>query len=80
MDVFERLKERRPAVQSSEEIGMRVGTHDCTSHDATGRSERSEGNYAMYREWGPAEHLSIDSDGDGADDASEDLAKTRREG
>jgi len=79
LDVIERLKECRPAVQSSEEIGVCVGTHDCTSDDAACRSERGEGKYAMDREWGAAEHLSIDKDGEGANDASEDLTKTRRE-
>lgn len=62
LDVVERLKERRPAVQSLEEIGMRVGAHDRTSDDAACRSERGEGKYAMDRERGAAEHLSIDDD------------------
>jgi len=80
LDVVERLKERSPAVQSLEEIGMRVGTHDCTSDNAACRSERGEGKYAIDRKWGAAEHLSIDNDGEGANDTSEDLTKTRREG
>jgi len=80
LDVVERLKERRPAVQSSEEIEMRFGAHGCTSDDAACRSERGEGSYAMDREWAAAavEHLSIDDDGEGADDASEDLIKDEK--
>jgi len=75
LDVVERLKERRPAVQSSEELEMRFGTHGCTSDGAAHRSERGEGSHAMDREWAAAEHLSIDDGGEGADDASEDLLK-----
>jgi len=80
LDVVERLKERRPAVQSSEEIEMRFGTHGCTSDDAACGSERGEGSYAMDREWGAAAHLSIDDDREGSDDASEDRVITLRAG
>jgi len=55
-----------------------VGTHDRTCDDTAGRSEGGEGGYAMHREWGPAEELSIYNDGEGTDDTSGDSVVTLR--
>jgi hypothetical protein len=58
---------------------VRVGTHDRTSDDTGCRSEGGEGGYAMHREWGPAEELSIYNDGECTNDTSGDLRKWGRE-
>jgi hypothetical protein len=69
------LKERRPVVKITEEIGVRVGAHECAADDAARRGDRSKGGDAIDGNRYPTEHLAIDDDGQSANDAAGNLGK-----
>lgn len=77
LDVIYRLKERRPVVKITEEIGVRVGARDCAADDATRRGDRSHGGDAIDGNRRPTEHLAIDDDGESANDAAGKLGRGR---
>jgi len=77
LDVIYRLKERRPVVKITEEVEVGVGAHGCAADDATRRGDRSKGGDAIDGDRCPTEHLAIDDDGQGANDAAGNLGKGR---
>jgi hypothetical protein len=75
LDIIYRLKERRPVVKITEEIGVRVGAHGCAADNAARRGDRSKGGDALDGNRCPTEHLAIDDDGQSANDAAGNLGK-----
>lgn len=75
LDVIYGLKERRPVVKITKEIGVCVGAHERAADDAACRGDRSKGCDAIDGNRCPTYHLTIDEDGQGANDATGDLGK-----
>lgn len=68
--VIYRLKERGAVVQSAEEIGVGIRTHDRAADDATSRSDGSQRRDAIYGERRPTDELAEYEYREGANDAS----------
>jgi hypothetical protein len=80
LDIIYRLKERRPVVEVTEEINVRIGAHDCAADDTARRSDSGKrGNAIDGNRW-PTKHLAIDDDGECANDAAGNLGKGRWDG
>ena len=77
LDIIYSLKERRPVVKITKEIGVRVGAHDRAADDAARRSDCRKGGDAIDGNRYPTNHLAIDDDRQGANDATGDLGKGR---
>jgi hypothetical protein len=77
LDVIYSLKERRPVVKITEEVGVRVGARDCAADDAARKSDRSKGDEAIHGNRCPTDHVAIDDDGQSANDGAGNLGKVR---
>lgn len=75
LDVIYCLKECRLVVQISEEVGVRLGAHECTTDDAACRRYGGKRGDAIDGDRWPAKYLAIDDDREGANDASGNLGK-----
>jgi hypothetical protein len=71
------LKERRPVVKITKEVGVRIGAHNCAADDAARRSDRSKGGDAFDGNRWSTDHLAIGDDGQSANDAAGELGKGR---
>ena len=77
LDVIYCLKERRPVVKITKEVGVRVGAREGAADNAARRSDGSKGGDAIEGNRCPTEKLAIDDDGQSANDAASNLGKGR---